>query len=227
MRTLPLVLAMVLAACSKGPAETASADAAVSKPRPEDPSAIRQTFDAYQAALAKKDGQAAAALVDRTTLDYYGQMRSLALDGSAVQIRRQPVLDKVMILRLRMELAPEELRKLTPEGLIALGVDRGWVGGTFGETGLAEITVEGDDAKAQATVKGQPSPVSWEFRREAGGWRLNLAALTKAMGPALTGAARGMEMSDDEFAVFMIEQATRKKVGPELWDSPAGAGGKR
>src|SRR5664279_4556034 len=54
-----------------------------------DEAAIRARFTEFQAALAKGDGEAAAALVSKQTISYYGSILKLVLDGDEATVREQ------------------------------------------------------------------------------------------------------------------------------------------
>lgn len=190
---------------------------------PAEALAIRQTFTDYQAALASKAGKKAASLVDGETLRYYATAQKLALEANKETAQKLPLIDKLMVLRMRAEFPAEKLAAYSPQELIAVGVERGWVGSTA-ENALGEIFIRGDHARGQALVQGQPVPLYHEFRREGGAWKLSLVALTRAVGPVMSEAARRLELTEDEFLLFMLEQGLPKKPGPEIWDAPRPSG---
>lgn len=185
-----------------------------------DVAAIKKSFSDYKAALARKDGKGAASLVDSATHAYYADMRKLALEADAPTVRKQSLIDKLMVLRMRSEFTPAQLRAMNAQQLIALGVDRGWVGSNTGENDVGEITVTGDRARGQAIIRGEVAPFFHEFRREGGHWKMNLVDLMRAVGPAMSEAARRMDMSEDEFVLFALEQGVGRKPDPAIWDGP-------
>lgn len=222
MRILPVVLAalsLTTFAQETPPPETKPA-AQSKKPSAADDAAIRKTFTGYQKALSKKDGKAATSLIDSATLQYYAGIQKTALEGDAATVRKLPLIDKLMVLRLRAELEPAKLKAMSPEQLLSYGVDRGWVGSNTSENTLGELTVEGDKARGQALVRGQVTPLFHEFRREGGKWKMNLVELMRAVAPAMSEAARRMDMTEDEFVLFALEQGLGRKPTDAIWNAP-------
>jgi len=199
--------------------------AAAPKPGPApDEEQIRGCFGEYQKALSARNGRAAVALMDAVTIEYYGRMRALALQADAAQVRKLPVLDKLMVLRLRSGVPLEKLRAMKAEDVLAMGVDQGWVGASAGDSGLGSIQVARPEARAEAVVRGKPSGLQFVFRLEGGRWKLDLVGLLAAAGPAFAAAAAQSQMPEDAFVVRVLEMATGTKLPPGIWDAPQPAG---
>ncbi len=212
MRTAAIALAAALfsAAPKPGPAS--------------DEGQIRGCFAEYQQALSARNGRAAAALMDAATVGYYGRVRALALQADAAQVRKLPVLDKLMVLRLRSGVPLEKLRAMNAEDVLVLGVDQGWVGASGGDNALGSIQVARPEARADLMVRGKPSGLQFVFRLEGGKWKLDLMGLLAAAAPAFAAAAAQSRMSEDAFVVRVLEMATGAKLPPGIWDAPQPAG---
>jgi hypothetical protein len=184
-------------------------------------SEIKQAFGAYKAALLAGDGAAAAGVVDADTLAYYGKMKRLALTAPAAVVKRQPIMDRLMIVVLRHRVAVKDLRAMSPRKMIEHGVEQGWIGKeSMADIELGKITVRGERATGQMVRGGKPMPVEFAFRREAGSWRLNLQALMDVGGSALSQVARAQKISEDQLIVSLVESVSGRPVPATIWNPP-------
>jgi hypothetical protein len=227
-------VALALAACrgdepgagpSRGGAAVAeqavAGQAAPEQEAPEAAAGVRAAFAAYKSAATAGDGDGAAALVDRATLAYYGRALEQARTAPPDAVRALPPLDKLVVLSIRHRVAPERLAALDGRGLVALGVADGWIGreGTA-HLELGAVSVNGDVATAPVRADGQPAPFAITFRREDGGWRVDLTSVHAATAQALDAALAQRGMDADRFIEAALAQATGRPVSPQIWDPP-------
>jgi hypothetical protein len=197
MLTLPLVLtaAVALAPKSGGGAE----------PK------IRACFERYRKAAGAGDGAAAARDLDANTVAYYAQLRTAAL--SAPDVHGLPPNDKLLILRIRLELSPDQLSSFDARALIAYAISKGWAEGAQMKTSsLGKINVDGDKADAELLMGGKPSGAQLRFRREKGDWHLDLAANNENMKIAFAALKSRSKLSEDELIVQILKETTGRPV---------------
>src|SRR5438132_9976849 len=69
----------------------------------DDEAAIRACFKNYLAAVEKKDGDAAAALISKDSITYYRGILDLAMNADEAALRQQRFYRKMMTLLVRNE----------------------------------------------------------------------------------------------------------------------------
>lgn len=183
--------------------------------------AVRDAFGAYQRAILADDGKAAAEMVDGRTLAYYAGAKKLALEASADHLRSKPLLDRLMVLRLRQEFDAAGLARLTPRALVAHAVSAGWTG-KLGprRVKLGKVVVRGDGARAWLRSRGKRMPFPLRLRREEGRWKIDLTSLIRA--PGIETAMRRklgrlFPGGDDALLQGMIRLVAKGRLKPDLW----------
>ena len=204
-------------------AVSASAPACSSAEGPEH-AAVRAAFGAYRTALAARDGDAAAALVTPDAHVYYGELVALARHADAPALGRERLVDRLGALCLRAAFDREALARFDGRAALAAAVRAGFPGvegqGGAPTLGLGPLTVEGDAAHAPLTLDGAEAPVSVQFSRVAGQWRLSLASLLTAVDDQLDGLPRQLGQPVDRWLEAAVSEAVGRPVGPELWTPP-------
>jgi hypothetical protein len=186
-----------------------------------DEQAIRQAFQQYKQALLDQDGERAAALVTHNTLDYYGEMRDLALDATRDEILDRRLIDRLTIALYRVLLGPT-LEQVNARQLFVFSVDEGLIGSRSDVAGLeiGDVTVSGDFGTANATSEGQEAPLVWEFRREGDQWKLDLEALFPVSNLVLQNAAEEAGLTENQLIYRTLEARTGQRIGAEIWGEP-------
>ncbi len=189
-----------------------------------DAEAVRRVFSAYRSALLAGEGDAAAALLSRSTYDYYDEMRRLALYGDAATVQAQSLINQLQILMLRLRIPADELESLSPGELIAHAVDQGWIGkSSVLETQPGKALAEGDVAVLHVRIDEQDAGPAFHFRRESGAWRLDLVPATQLGNAALQVAASQQGVPEREFLLVLVESVLGRKIGSEAWLPPRSA----
>jgi hypothetical protein len=177
---------------------------------------VRATFERYKKAVLAHDGQKAVAEIDEQTLDYYARMRTAAL--TAPDIHGLSLLDKLMIVRLRHELSPDQLSAMDGRALLAYAIGKGWVGdASVQRGGIGEVKVAGSTARGTMTLGGKPTPAQLAFRKSKRGWLIDLMPLLAGAEPALRQLQKNAKLSEDELVLKMIEEATGRPVPAGVW----------
>lgn len=208
-----VALLLVLASCS--PANQPGGDEA-------EEGRVREAFGRYKDAILEKEGEVAAALISAETLAYYEDMRRLAVTAGPAEIEGQSLGDRLIITLLRHEVGAEQLDGMSEDEVFILAVDRGMVGTeeTISAIDVGEITVEGDTATGVAVSQGQPSGISWEFRREDGAWKIHFVELLELTDIALKQAASQSGLADTAFIFAVVESVSGRPVPADIWEKP-------
>ena len=90
--------------------------------------AVRRVFAEFKQAVMANDGPAAAALVSKATVDWYGKTQDLALHANKDEVQGLGPLEKIQVLASRQRVPLNELRTMSPAQLVAYSVSHGWMG---------------------------------------------------------------------------------------------------
>lgn len=181
----------------------------------DDVAEIHKCYDDYFAALKAGEGMKAADLVDSNTLAHFDRMLQLARGADSAAVSGLEIMDKLTVLSMRAQVPAEELRGLDAKGALARSVSQGMMA-SDGPDGisLGTVTVTGDEASAPLKMYGFPTPATFTFKREEGGWRIDLTSLF-----ALTRQALGQLGNAGAASDQAVLELLKENLGE---DPPAG-----
>lgn len=189
-----------------------------------DSDAVRGVFTAYREAILAKQGGEAAALLSRSTFDYYEKMRKLALTGDAKTVQAESLSNQLQVLLMRLRVPTEKLESLSSQALIAYAIDEGWIGrDSVVKLKAGDVLTEGDIATLAVSIEGVGAGPGFRFNREPAGWRLDLVPLLQMSNLMLQMAAKEKGIPEDQFMLGMLESVVGRKIGPEAWVPPRAA----
>ncbi len=184
-----------------------------------DEAGVRAAFARYRDALLQKDGGAAAGAVDEETVAFYAGIREAALGAAPAVVKKRGLLERMMFLRLRHELDPVALQRMSGGDLLAYGVDKGWVSASsVASAALGQVKVSGVEATGQVLSGGRPTPFSFSFRKSGDGWRFRLMPLMMLGEPALKEMAERQGLEENEFLFRLLEQVSGQPVPKSVWE---------
>lgn len=201
------------------PAPPATAPAAAAADPARSEMSVADTLVAIQRAAAKKDYATTSSYVDAATLKRYERLLLVAQHGSESQVRATPLLERILIVRMRHELG-EALDSATAVHVLARGIDIPFIGFeamTWAEPG----PVDQDGAHATVTLvwNGAATSRSYAFSREDGTWRLDLWSVYEDGERVLREQLRRSGKTEDEFIADIVETASGHPVGQTVWAS--------
>jgi hypothetical protein len=192
-----------------------------SEQQPATPEGVRQVYASYKQAVLSSDGSTAAALITRETVEWYERSKQLALHGSKADIDPLPPMLKFQVLAFRQRVDVEQLRLLSARELVAYAIAQGWMSKSNMErTDLGDVKITGAVANADVVIAGTPSTQQFRFVRDAGRWYFDQLPLLTGADDQLKAAAAQRKMSEDQLIIALIEAASHKKVGEEIWTPP-------
>lgn len=179
---------------------------------------VRECFEKYRTDLLNDDGVAAAEDVSIKTLQYYTDLLELTKTADSSNIETLSVMDKMMVLILRLKVSKEEILSLDGKGLFVYAVNKGMVGkGSVANNTVGEIKINKDFAAAQFIAKGAKTEMYFEFYKEAGSWKLDVTSLFPMAIMVFDKMIADSGKSENEFLLPLIEASTGKKVTTETW----------
>lgn len=184
-----------------------------------DAEAAEVAFAGYQAALVERRGADAAAVVSARTLDYYGAIGRMAVDGTPDELAGRSIVDRLTVALLRVVLPVDVLNAATPADLFAATVEAGLVGEQVGALVPRATRVQGRTANVQAVDSGGRL-VEVTLRREGGIWKVDVAGLLRAADASLRQLAATQGISEDELVLATVSALTGQSVGPSVFNPP-------
>jgi hypothetical protein len=203
-----ILFALILTSCSARPSPSI---------QPEEES-VRQVLIAYKDAVLKHQGDSAALVVNRNTLEYFGGMKTMALEANEQEVRQLTPLHRMMVLSFRHRIPANELRAMTPEGVFIHSINQGWVGkNSVLDSDVGKVQVFGDNASAEFLKAGKPTPLKLRFTKEDGKWKIDFTSVFPLSDQALSMLIKKKEVDEDTFIISLIESVSGKKVSPSIW----------
>jgi hypothetical protein len=187
----------------------------------------RAAFEAYVDALSTKNGAAAAKVVTTSTFDYYERMRVAALEAPAKTVKQMGPADQIMVLALRLQLKPEQLRRMKSKDVFVEAINRGWIDSNMvARASLARLAVRGDVATGVLMKDDQDLHVEWHLTRENGQWKNDLFYLVQLVNMMLSTQSKVAGLDLNQLLQTGVESLVGRKLTPADWDPPASAGPK-
>ncbi len=192
---------------------------------------VKQVFIDYKNALVNGDGVAAAALVDQKTLEYFGELKDLAVSADEATVRARPFVDRLLTISMRQILAPSELRVLELGELMNRAVAEGWISPqTVAQLDIGKVTVTGDSATAEALSlnpalsleadSDEGAGLDYQFSRENDEWKFGFSSLVSSLNRMIEEFTAQLGTDQDELIFVLVQSLTGKPVLPEVWQLP-------
>jgi hypothetical protein len=179
---------------------------------------VHKTFNAYKDAILHNNGSEAVKQVDRQTIDYYSKVAHWTRHADSLELEALNTFDKFMVLTLRLKASPEEIRGFDGTGLFVYGVDHDLVSKEQArEIELGDITIDDDRAQAVMLLRGEATPMRWDFVKEDGRWKLQMLSIIDQAEPALAAQISQSGMTENEFLLGALRVAYGDTVADGLW----------
>lgn len=179
---------------------------------------VKKTFDAYKSAILNDKGEEAVEQVDTKTITYYGNILEKVKTADSLQIDKLSLMDKLIVLVIRHRIPKEEIMTTNGKQLLVTAIKMGMVGKSSvinNEVGV--VKVNGNFASGELLVRGQKTPLAFEFHKESGAWKLDLTALFPAGEAAFHQMVKQSGEPENEYLLSLIELTTSKEPEAEVW----------
>lgn len=191
-----------------------------------DRQAINETWIKFATASVNKDPADFASMLSTNSLTYYEQLLPLARSGTRAQITSLPLMERLDVVMMRNRCTAEELKKLTAPFWIKKAMDKGEIF-DFGGWELESPKIKGDFAICQVLIDGEPikiirtgEPVTFEFVKEASGWKFDLVASSKMISEILIFYVDRRQIDPQKFITDLEEQLSGKRPRGDIFDTP-------
>ena len=175
---------------------------------------VHESFELYREAILAGDGEMAVQYLNQASIDYYDDLLKAALYLKESEFEKRTILDKMMILRLRMNFTAKELKNMKGRELIVYSIQKGWIGkSSVVNIELSEETkIKGDWATIEVLHNGQGSDLNFIFQKENDIWKLDINEIFKITNMTLAYFVQQSDYTEKEFIEMVLESADNKKV---------------
>ncbi len=175
---------------------------------------VHESFELYREAILAGDGEMAVQYLNQASIDYYDDLLKAALYLKESEFEKRTILDKMMILRLRMNFTAKELKNMNGRELIVYSIQKGWIGkSSVVNIELSEETkIKGDWATIEVLQNGQGSDLNFIFQKENDIWKLDINEIFKITNMTLAYFVQQSDYTEKEFIEMVLESADNKKV---------------
>lgn len=193
------------------------------KTAPSEP--FRQLYADYNAALMRKDGAQAAALLHSNIVNAYGEALQLAKTATRDQMRNVPAHQKLVALYLRAAATPEDIAAMrSARDVVAFMINKGALRSDAQmSTDLRDFTFHDDEAFASLYSRGRNTNLRLRFAQEAGEWKIDLTDLNKMADDVYAQTAQLQKVSLDDALVRLVRSATGAPVAGAAESGKLGA----
>ncbi|MBO9613031.1 MAG: hypothetical protein J7619_10070 [Dyadobacter sp.] len=179
---------------------------------------VRKTFEDYKSAILNDKGEEAAGLVDTKTINYYGDILEKVKTADSLKVDGLSLMDKLMVLIVRHRIPKEEIMTTNGRQLLVTAIKMGMVGKSSvinNEVGV--VKVNGNFASGELLVRGQKTPLAFEFNKENGAWKLDLTAAFPAAQAAFQHLVKESGQPENEYLLSLVELSSGKEATREVW----------
>lgn len=182
---------------------------------------IVQAHADWDQAYLDRDGERFYELLALPAQDYYSRILSYARSANRLQIEQSPAMERFQILLLRQMLTGKEMAALDGKSFVVMTIDEGWFdpANAWTET-IRGIKFSGENyASAEMVLDGEPQDVRYGFVRELGQWKVDDTQVDDAYNAFIRLEAAYEGMTENQYIVGWVEEATEEPMPDSLWDS--------
>ena len=188
----------------------------------DDTNTVQQVFADYKSAILASSGDRAVDKLSQSTIDYYGEMRKLAVCESAETVKAESMVNRIQILSMRFRVPTETLVELSDREVVVYSVDQGWIGkGSVMKLDVGEVTIEGEEAQAEVVSNGEPTGIKFRFVKETEGWKFDLLSTIELTNQAFEQLAEVQGLKQDEFIFAVLEILESRTPTEDIWNPVA------
>ncbi len=180
---------------------------------------VRSSWERYRTAILAQDADAAYALIDRTTREYYRELLQVVLFASPEDMAGLMIMVKLAVVQSRREIPREQLLDFDAEAYFKHSVGRGWFSrDTMRRLTLVAIEVDGDRARSSVERDGRVVRSGYEFNREDGAWKINLMPALIAGEWAMQQIVTASGKAEDDFIFDLVEAHSGTRPDASIWE---------
>lgn len=218
LRLATLVLVALLASCS--PSRGGKVDEAA---RQREANSIRQVFAGFRTSFLAADGRGTASALSAATIQYFEELRGLAVSGGPQDFAQRPLLDRLAATLLRVRIPAGQLTRSSSQELAGVAITSGLIErDLLAHAEIGEVEVGPDTATGVLVDSGEPTRVTFSFLREGGQWKIDLTPLRELADFALVQMARSRGIEEDQLVFQLARERTGRPVDASVYQRRPG-----
>lgn len=175
---------------------------------------VSRTWERYST-LSSQDKVESVDMLSASSLAHVGFLRDMALYASTEQLRRLPVLDRIVVYLLRASQSDDALQAMDARAVATLCVSRGWINVRASQAGMAlpslsHVTILGDQAIGELSP---PTETQFHFGpafvREEGHWRFLYMSMVGDISVVMDEQIRRTGMSESRVLEMSVSNALK------------------
>jgi hypothetical protein len=182
-------------------------------------SKIQKTFLLYKDSILASSAENAVLYLDSDTVKYYDKLITDSLYVSKETLTKRPILNKFLILRLRLSFTKDELQKMDGNTLLKKAIELGWIGkDSVDNVELGNIHLLSDHSyKVEVNSNGMKTGDYLYFTKESGMYKLNLAKTISWTEKRILSTIKMIRQSESEYLDFMIKTISGRILEEKDW----------
>jgi hypothetical protein len=173
---------------------------------------IGQVWEQLKQAYGAGDGSQAVSLMTPGTIEYFGNVMTLALYADKDELKSVPLYDAVNAIVFRGIATAEVLRTQKPEEFVAQTIARNsLVGASLAQSKASVGEVDVDKQTAIATMVDEGKPVGKvRFEQVDGRWRFDLLSLRDVAQQAMESVQKSRQLNwEQTLSLFLLRNPDR------------------
>lgn len=181
---------------------------------------VENLFAAYKSAIEQKQYGKAAGMIDQKSVEYYTQVKKLALETERKKLGEVNFNSKLIALALRQSHSKKELKDLTGEQIFAFAAENHLNPlDSIGQYTIAKTVMESGLNKAVSRMyrKGELTETYLKFIKVDGVWKMNFASVMNDDNDLNTSIVLSGIRDENKRAIKIIEGISDKRIKRNIW----------
>ena len=181
---------------------------------------VADLFEEYKSAIEQKQYGKAAGLIDQKSVEYYNQVRKLALETERKKLGEVNFNSKLLALALRQTYSKKEIKNLTGEQIFAFASENHLNPlDSIGQYTIAKTVMESGLNKAVSRMyrKGELTETYLKFIKVDGVWKMNFASVMNEDNDLNTSIVLSGIKDENRRAIKIIEGISDKRIKRNIW----------
>ncbi len=180
---------------------------------------IVKTFDLYKKAIQTRNGAEVYHLLDKNTIEWYSFILEKIKYADSMEVSNLSLNDKMTVLSTRLMINKDSIFQFDGKTFCIYVTNNAILGNSSDlSLKLQAVFVSGDKAKTPVVATSEGDIIEFEFNKENGSWKFNLSSVFKAEDLFLKKYLSNDNLSENDYALYILEVISDKKPTNVLWN---------
>ena len=181
---------------------------------------VENLFAAYKTAIEQAQYGKAASLIDQKSVEYYNQVKKLALETERKKLGEVNFNSKLLALALRQTYSKKGIKDLTGEQIFAFAAENHLNPlDSISQYTIAKTVMESGLNKAVSRMyrKGELTETYLKFIKVDGVWKMNFASVMNEDNDLNTSIVLSGIKNENKRAIKIVESISDKRLKRNIW----------